>query len=100
MALMIITEYSRIAGDGDGHIVQAGKHDGYETVQQITYTTTAAQSAAFAATTKFIRVNCDGAAYLQFGDNPTAVTLTDTPVQANTPEFFGVTGGQIISVVT
>jgi len=99
MSTMYITEYAHIAGDKDGHIVQAGKHDGYETVQQITFTGTAGQSAAFQADTAFIRVSCDAAAFLKFGDNPTAVTATDTAVQANTPEFFGVVGGQKISGV-
>ena len=96
---MYITEYSRIAGDKDGHIVQAGKHDGNEVVQTITFTTTAGVSAAFSASTQFIRVSCDAAAYLKFGSAPTAVTLIDTPVQANTPEFFGVVAGQKISAV-
>lgn len=100
MSTMYITEYSRIAGDADGHVIQAGKHDEYDVDQKQTFTTTAGVSAAFGAKTHFIRVVCDGAGYLAFGATPTAVTLTGTPVQANTPEFFGVEPGQKISAVT
>jgi len=100
MSTMYITEYSRICGDEDGHIIQAGHNDGNQTDQQITFTTTAGTSAAFADTTRFIRVSCDGAGYLEFGSAPTAVTATGTPVAADTPEFFGVVPGQKVSAVS
>lgn len=100
MSAMYITEYSRIAGDADGHRIQAGKHDSYDVDQKVSFTGTAGVSAAFNDNTHFIRVVCDGAGYLAFGSAPTAVTTTGTPVQANTPEFFGVVPGQKISAVS
>jgi len=99
MSTMYITEYSRLAGDADGRVIQAGKHDAYDTDQQVTFTATAGASAAFGADTHLIRVSCDAAAFLAFGADPTAVTTEGTPVQANTPEFFGVVPGQKVSAV-
>ena len=99
MSTCYITEYSRLAGDKDGHLIQAGKHDAYDVDQKVAFTATAGVSAAFGAETHFIRVSCDAAAFLAFGTAPTAVTTTGTPVQANTPEFFGVAPGQKISAV-
>lgn len=99
MSTMYITEYTELATDKRGNAVQAGLDKG-STTQKVEFTATAGQSAAFQKGTKFIRISCDGAGYLAFGDNPTAVTLEGTPVQANTPEFFGVTSEQKVSAVT
>lgn len=99
MATMYITEYSHIASDKNGSIVQAGKSNGNETYQQITFTGTHGSSAAFKAGTNLIRVVCDADAFLNFGLSPTAITLTHTPIKADTPEFFGVVAGQKVSAV-
>jgi hypothetical protein len=95
---MYISEYENLAFDEHGNVIQAG-HEPSLTVQQVTYTATSGASTAFQANTRFIRVSCDAAAYLKFGLAPTAVTLVDLPVQANTPEFFGVNSGQQIAAV-
>lgn len=63
--------------------------------QAVTFTTSA-QSAAFAADTKFIRVVADAAAHIAVGDNPTA-TATSMFLPANSVEFFGVKGGDKIA---
>lgn len=98
MAVLYIQEYSRIAGDADGHHVQAGFEPAV-TSQAVTFTTTT-QSAAFNTATKFIRVFSDTACYVKFGSNPTATTATDMPLAANTAEFFAVVAGQKIAAVT
>lgn len=63
-------------------------------VQNVTYTT-AANSAAMAEGTKFVRIIADAAVYLDFnGSNATANSLR---LPADTVEYFGVEKGQVIS---
>lgn len=58
----------------------------------------AAQSAAFNAKTKFVRINVDAVCSLEFGPNPTA-TMTSPRMSANTTEFFGVNANDKVSVI-
>lgn len=99
MANLFIQEYAELAQDTRGYMVQAGREPALAT-QVVAHTATAGSSATFHNNTKFIRVVADTAAYLKFGVNPTAVTATDMPIQANTVEFFGVTKGQKVSAVS
>lgn len=97
MANMYIKEYRFIAGDDGGKSIQAGLEDGTTTVEQEAVVFSASvQSAAFANKTRLIRVTCDAEAFLSFGENPTA-TAKGVQVQADTPEFFGVTPGQKVA---
>lgn len=98
MSTMYISEYTNLAFDERGNVIQAGLEPS-EAIQQITFTATSGASAAFGANTRFIRVSCDASAFLKFGVAPTSVTATDLPVQSNTPEFFGVKSGQKIAAV-
>lgn len=99
MAIAYVTEYSELATDTKGHIIQAGVEPNLA-VQKITFTGGAtATAAAFNAKTRFVRVWSDTAGYIKFGAAPTAVTATDTPVSATTAEFFGVIPGQKMSIV-
>lgn len=98
MANLFIQEYSRIAGDADGHVIQAG-HEPAVTSQVVAFTTTT-QSAAFNDNTHFVRLFSDTACYVKFGTNPTATTATDMPLAASTAEFFAVVPGQIVAAVT
>ena len=93
MATCEITEYSRLAGDKDGHLVQAG-HEPSEAVQNVTYTTATAAT-ALQADTHFVRIKSSAVAYLSFGGTATA---NSTSVEAETPEYFGVKGGVIINI--
>lgn len=69
-----------------------------QTGQAVTITGTSAQSAAFAASTKYIRLVSTTACWIQFGANPTATTTTPSILlAANVPEFFGVTPGQKVA---
>ena len=98
MAIMYIQEYAELATDANGHTIQAGKEPALAS-QFVTYSTSTA-SAAFNKGTRFVRINCDGAAFLSFGLSPTATTSEDMPVQANTPEFFGVIPQQKVAAVS
>ncbi len=86
MAKLHITEFVEMRKDERGDIIRVGKQPG--TDQVVTYTTTTA-SAAFGATTKFIRVVADADAYISFGLAPTA-TANSPFVPADKPEYFGV----------
>lgn len=57
------------------------------------FTSGAQQSAAFAATTTFVRVWSDADCCIKFGANPTATTA-NKPIGAKNPEYFGVTPGK------
>jgi hypothetical protein len=98
MALMYIAEYAELAHDENGNVIQAGKEPALAR-QFVTYSATAA-SAAFNPSTRFVRIYCDGAAFLNFGPAPTSTTAQDTPVAATTPEYFGVIPGQKVSAVS
>lgn len=92
MATFYLREYRYLSGDKGGKHIQAGHEDGYTTDQTDTFAAST-QSNAFQNDTEFVRITCDASAFIKFGDNPTA-TATGVQVQANTPEFFGVTPGQ------
>jgi len=99
MAIAYIREYARLVGDADGNPMQVGHEDGNRTNQKVTFTAGATASAAFQSDTKFIRVYTDTAGYMEFGAAPTATTADDIPIAATTPEYFGVVGGQKVSIV-
>ena len=68
--------------------------------QKVDHIVTSAQSAAFAASTKVIRVVCTTNAWITFGANPTAAKdATSLFIAANVPEFFGVTPGEKLAVI-
>lgn len=95
MAIMYITEYEDLARDNRDSTIQAGQEPG-SAEQAITYTTTVA-SAAFNPSTRFVRIKCNAAAFLEFGVAPTATTANSTHVSANIPEFFGVKPGHKVA---
>lgn len=97
---MYITEYATLAETGGvKHIIQAGQQDSLSVDQYPTFTATAAQSAAFASTTRLIRVELDTTGHIAFGANPTAVTAQNKRLLADKPEYFGVVPGQKVSAV-
>lgn len=58
-----------------------------------------AQSAAFAATTNFIRVETDAICSIAYGGNPTA-TVNNFRMAADQVEYFGVNPGDKIAVIS
>lgn len=102
MAIMHISEYERLAVDSQGNVLQAGEEPA-STTQAVTFTT-AASSAAFRDSTRFVRISLDAAGFVAFGASPTAVTAVSTPMAANVPEYFGVrpqtVAGLKVSAVT
>lgn len=60
----------------------------------ITVSGTSAQSAAFSANTKLIRINCDVVVSFLVGANPTA-TANNARLPTGVVEYFQVSGGKI-----
>lgn len=56
-------------------------------------------SAAFAATTHLVRIVCDVQCSVLFGASPQTAATSNAPLAAFVPEYFGVTPGQIVSVI-
>ena len=71
---------------------------GSATNQSVTIGTSSAQSAAFAATTKVVRLSSNNNCFLAFGSNPTATT-SSTYLAANTDEVFKIDGGMKIAAI-
>ncbi len=87
MATLWITEYADLGRDFKGQVVHVGMEPSLVS-QSVTYTSST-QSAFLHPKTRFVRVKADADAYLKWGENPTA-TVSDTPIEANVAEYFGV----------
>lgn len=98
MTKLYVTEYSTVARDEAGNVIQAG-HDVDANVIVLDYTSGVQTSAAFAKSTKFVRVHTDSACSVVIGPAPTATT-SDQRMAPNTTEFWGVRGGDKISVIS
>lgn len=97
MGTLYIQEYTSTGRDANGKELPFPAEPPVAR-QTVTTSATAAQSSAFNAATKFVRIVGSGAVALEFGPDPTAV-VTDTWVPATTPEFFSVRGGDKLSVI-
>lgn len=98
MAELYIREYTRLARDIDGNVIQAGEEPA-EASQVVSFTATAGQSIATGSATKFVRIESNADGFIDLGIDPTAVALAGIPVKANQPEYFGVRRGTKISAV-
>jgi hypothetical protein len=94
MATAYITEYNSI-GVQQGVAVPVAQEPAVAN-QAVTFTT-AVQSSAFNAATKFIRFIADADCHLLFGENPTA-TASHQLITADTEIWRMVTPGQKVSV--
>lgn len=97
MAVLDITEFRRQAVDYDRRHMQMGDEPGVN--QQVAIGAGSVQSAAFNATTKFIRLSADAPCRVEFGASPTAAA-TSRRIAANFPEYFGVSPGMKVAVIT
>lgn len=93
MATLHISEYEDLIRDAKGAVIPVATLKA--PVQSITFTAST-QSAALKANTKYVRVFADAKAHLAIGASPTA-TVANMPIAANSAEYFGVDGGQIIA---
>jgi len=88
MAILNVTEYSRLALDADGKAAEFGREPALA-AQNKTFTDASVQTNALQTDTHLIRVVVDTDAYIAIGLNPTAAPGT-TMLFADKPEYFGV----------
>lgn len=93
MATLQITEYDKLAVDSGGHSVPVGLEKSLA-VQNVTYST-ATSSSALNERTRIVRLIADVDAHVNFGGT---ATVSSTRLEANVAEYFGVHGGETISV--
>jgi hypothetical protein len=93
-----ITEYAELARDAMNLTIPAGQEPA-TAEQQVAIGGGSVQSAAFASTTRFVRLHADAACRIAFGVNPTAAG-TSRRLAAGQTEYFGVIGGQKVAVIT
>lgn len=90
-----ISEFTQ-AGDAG---VQVAKQPALLDQTPVTVGGTSAQSAAFSANTKLVRIECDVVASMVFGANP-AATTSSARISANLPEYFQVQAGHRVAFIT
>jgi len=103
MSVLYISEYSNVASVD----TQRGVRENPTPVaqepavaeQHISITAGSVQSAAFNTATRMIRVHADAVCSIAIGTNPTAVA-TAKRLAANQTEYFGVSPGHLIAVIT
>jgi len=98
MAVLDISEYQRLAADQQTSAVMTGVEPAM-VAQQVAIGGSSAQSAAFADTTRFVRVHTDVACRVKFGPDPTAAA-TSMRMAAGQTEYFGVYPGHKVAVIT
>lgn len=97
MAILDITEYRVQAQDYDRRHMQMGQEPGVN--QQLTIGAGSVASAAFNGATKFVRLASDAPCRVEFGGAPTAAS-TSRRLAAGLPEYFGVSPGMKVAVIT
>jgi hypothetical protein len=98
MPTVDITEYERLAGDGDGDIIPSGLEPSYRN-QQLTPGATAVTSQPLGENTRFVRIHTDSVIRLRVGANVVA-DQTSMRLGAGQTEFLGVRpGGLTVSII-
>jgi hypothetical protein len=90
MTKLYISEYARMTqASGPGNSVVQAPEEPPLAVQVVDYTSGAAQSAAFNAKTRFVRLHADTICSIRFAANPTA-TANDPRLGAGLTEYRGI----------
>ena len=92
MTKLYISEYARVTqASGPGNAALQAPEEPPLATQVVDFTAGAAQSAAFNAKTRFVRVHADAICSVKFGAAPTA-TVNDPRFAAGQTELRGVPG--------
>ena len=97
MATMFIEEFSAAGIAGPGMLPVGVQPSA--TTQTVSIGGTSAQSSAFGATTRFVRLSTDAVCSYSFGTNPTATT-SKPRMGSGQVEYFAVTPGHKIAVIS
>jgi len=98
MSTLYITEFNQLGDMKEGTAPIMQNPTGVTVQTPLTYSTTA-PSAAFAATTRAIRIVSPTACVYVIGATPVATTSTGTYLPAGTVEFIGVSAGHKIAAI-
>jgi hypothetical protein len=99
MAFLYITEFSSTQTDINGHPLPMGAMPPIAE-QTLAIGAVSAPSAAFNTATRFVRLAADSICSIAFGTAPVAAA-TNLRLAANAAgEYFAVTGGQKVAVLT
>lgn len=98
MATLYISEYARLATDAANNVLPI-TYEPPLAEQTRSISGTSAQSSAFNAGTRFIRVHTDAICSVLVGNDPTATT-SNQRLPADRTEFYAVRGGDKIAVIT
>lgn len=99
MAKLWITELSALAQGANYQDAPVGQYPAVVNQTPLTLGATQ-QSAAFGATTRFVRLRADGACHFVVGTGSFSATVNDTPLDANAAEYIGVKPGDKLAVIT
>jgi hypothetical protein len=92
MSKLYISEYARVTQvSGPGTAVLQAPEEPPIATQVVDFTSGAAQSAAFNAKTRFVRLHTDAICSVRFAANPTA-TVNDARLAAGQTELRGIPG--------
>jgi hypothetical protein len=98
MPTVDVTEYERLAGDGDGAVIAAGLEPSLVN-QQLTPSASAATSAPLREHTRFVRIHTDSVIRVKIGAGDSA-DQTCFRMGAGQTEFLGVRpGGLTVSII-
>lgn len=99
MSKLYISEYARVTqASGPGNAMVQAPEEPPLATQVVDFTSGAAQSAAFNAKTRFVRLHADAVCSVKFGAAPTA-TANDARMAAGLTEFRGIpTDGSAVKV--
>lgn len=90
MSKLYISEYARVTqASGPGNAVVQAPEEPTVATQVVDFTSGAAQSAAFNAKTRFVRLHTDAICSVRFGAAPTA-TANDPRLAAGQTELRGI----------
>lgn len=98
MATLYITEYATL-GSVLGGVANIAPGVALVDPAPVTIAGASAQSAAFNASTRYVRLHTDAICSIAFGADPTATTASRR-MAADQTEYFAVEGGHKVAVIT
>ncbi len=98
MTVAYISEFSDMAEDAKGRIMQVAEAGGKTPSQIVTFTSSSVQSIAFNKATRFIEIVCPSAMHYEIDADPTAVVSVSPLLPANTILYKGVSGTKQLKI--
>lgn len=99
MAVLDVCEYTTLSKDQDSRQIQCGNEPALAFQQVAIGGSSVACAAVFNERTRFIRVHADAVCRIQIAATPVAAATT-LRLAAGATEYFGVTPGHKIAVIT